>query len=430
MKKLALKFLYFGGISFILFSWQKNASFSIIAFGRLFGLLGTYLTLVQLLLIGRVKWIEGIFGMDRLTRIHHTHGYYAFTLLVSHFIFITAGYSLSTKNSFLGQVVDFFLNDEHTRDAIIALSLLIFIIFLSVTIVKRKLRYEAWYFVHIFTYATIALAFAHQLDRGADFVQNPLFVIFWYLLYIFVFGNLIFFRFTMPLFNFLKFGFKVGKLRKENGDAISVYITGKDLSRIKIIPGQFMIVRFLDKHRFYEAHPFSVSDYENANYIRLTIKNSGDFTSEIPKIKAGTPVVIDGPHGSFTIQNAAKNKFLLIAGGIGITPIRNILQELLVKGRDVSLLYSAKTQNDFTLKAEIDNLAKEYKFNLFYVVSEDENAPLHGHIDKNMIQKLVKDVESREVYICGPEPMMEALTKDLLALGLESSAIHTERFSF
>ncbi len=407
MKKYLLKSLYLSGLLIILYFWWPS-QISLYVFGKLFGLLGAYLTLVQLLLIGRVKWIERVFGHDKLAKFHHTSGYYAYSFLVAHFSIMLLTYGLEV------------LTFEDTLKAFIGFCILTFTIFLSVKIVRSKLQYETWYYVHVLVYLFIALAFSHQLQSGSDFYGNNLFIGYWYFLYIFVFVNLIYFRFFLPLWLFAKYRFFVSEVKKETADTTSVYISGRDIKNLKVIPGQFIIVRFLTKKLWWQAHPFSVSDYFNNQNIRLTIKNSGDFTAEIPSLKVRTPVVIDGPHGGFTTENITKNKFLLIAGGVGITPIRTILEDLVSKKLNVALLYSTKEGEEIIFKQELDILQTKYNFKFAYFAER---------IDGEKIKTQVPDFQDREIFICGPVPMMDAISKDLQDRGVTNSLIHTERFS-
>jgi predicted ferric reductase len=184
-----------------------------------------------------------------------------------------------------------------------------------------------------------------------------------------------------------------------------------------VLPGQFMKFNFLTPKFWYQSHPFSLSKMANGN-LRITPKNSGDFTSEIPNLKSGTRVIIDGPYGTFTRNRIKSNKVLFIAGGIGITPIRALIEEL-AQEKDIVLLYSVKTESEIIFKKE---LAK-FKFPIKYVITEKE-----GHLDGTKISKLVSDVKERDVMICGPVPMIDAIKEALVSLGVPENNIHFEKF--
>lgn len=427
MKKVILAGFYLANLFFIISLWYSSSG-SLLSVGRLFGLLAVFSVLTQVLLIGRVKWIEWVFGLDKLSRIHHYNGYLAIAFIVFHPVFIILSYSRSANISFVSQFVSFVFTSRDLLLAAFALVLFISIVFISISIVRRKLKYEYWYFTHLFMYLAIFFAFWHQLKFGGDFA-NKIFYYYWQGMYIFVFGNLIVFRFLHPLFNFFHFRFTVENVVRETFDTVSVYIAGKDIEKFKIIPGQFMIFRFLDKKLWWQAHPFSLSFLPQENHIRITVKNVGDFTSDLPKIKKGTPVIIDGPHGLFNVKKE-KNKFLLIAGGVGITPLRSILEQLLREDKDAVLLYSSKSEKEIIFKQELDALKAKNGYKLFHILSQEEQfRGEKGHIDGEKIKRLVPDFKKREIYICGPVPMMEGLKSELESLGVSKSQIHMEKFS-
>jgi ferredoxin-NADP reductase len=274
------------------------------------------------------------------------------------------------------------------------------------------------------------LAFNHQISIGGDFLNNAHFSAYWYLLYVFTVGNILFFRFLTPIWQYNKYDFTVDKIISETHNVTSVYITGRQLSQFKVLPGQFMIFRFLSSGFWWQAHPFSLSGRPDGEHLRISVKNSGDFTATIPSLKQGTKVLIDGPYGIFTERSAKRNKFLLIAGGIGITPIRILAQQLLEHGKDAVLIYGNRTQGDIVFKRELDEMAAKYHFPIFHVLSQQPDfTGEKGHIDKEKIHRLVPDISGREVFLCGPEGMMKNVVADLKTLKVADSAIHFEQFS-
>lgn len=438
MRRFALYSLFVINLFIILgFWWSNSGSFfsqgtasSLIALGRLSGLAAVYFVLLQFLLIGRGVWIERVFGLDKLSRVHHLNAFLTISFILLHPILLTIGYSLDAKINFINQFIIFITSYNDVLWAFLAVLLFILIIFFSFYIIRNRLKYESWYFIHLFTYLAVFLAWGHQLKIGKDFESNNFFVYYWSGLYIFVLGNHFVFRFIRPWYFFNRHRFFVEKVAAETHDTISVYISGKKMEGFRPEPGQFCILRFFTKSLWWQAHPFSLSEVASGKNIRFTIKNVGDFTSEIPKLRRGTPVVIDGPYGTFTKKAALRRKILLIAGGIGITPIRSLLEQMVSEGRDIVLLYSNKSKDDIVFKKEIDALAKRYTFRVYNVLSREKHSDfLYGRIDDEMIKRFVKDVGEREIYICGPVPMMEAVKRDLIGLGVPKDAIHYEKFS-
>ena len=438
MKKFLIYGLFVVNLAIIFwFWWQYSGAFFkegdsgiLIALGRIFALLAVYFVLMQFVLMGRSVWVEQIFGLNNLARVHHLNGVFVIFFIIFHPVFITAGYAMSNRVGFISQLGSLILNTSNIFYAFLALILFVTVVFFSIYIVRKKLKYETWYYVHLTTYVAVVLAWGHQLKLGGDFISNQTFVYYWYILYLAVFGNLIFWRFLRPLFRFYQHRFFVKRVEKETDSAVSMYIAGKDMEKFQIAPGQFMIFRFLSKDYFWQAHPFSLSYAPKNNELRITVKNSGDFTSQIKNLAVGTPVFIDGPYGTFIERLAKRDKFLFIAAGVGITPIRSLIESI-AKNKDSILIYGNKTEKDTIFKSELDKLSSEHNFPIHYVMSEDKNFKgEQGRINIELVKKLVSDFKNREIYICGPAQMMISLRKDFQKAGVRNANIHCELFSF
>lgn len=422
----------------ILFFWFKGSIYGqtldtttiLFALGRLTGLLAVVCVLLQFLMMGRTRWIETVFGLDKLTNIHRLNGYLTLTFLLAHPLLLTIAYASTGDTSIIEQFISFLTDYDDVFKAFIALSLFITVVFSSLYIVKKKLRYEHWYWVHLTTYVAILLAWGHQLELGSDFAGNNLFVYYWYTLYIFVFGNVLLFRFITPLWRFYYHRFEVDRVVTENHDVTSIYIKGTNLDKFPARAGQFIMVRFLDKSRFYESHPFSLSSMPQGKYLRITPKDSGDFTHKIRNVKKGTKVIVDGSYGIFTSKVMTRSKVLFIAGGIGITPIFSLIQELVEKSVDMTLLYSCKTEADMVFRSELNDLVKQKKLKMVCFVTEGSSlSAVLGRLDSEMIKHYVPDFKSRDIYICGPVPMLTAIREIVSSLGVPDNQIHYEKFA-
>ncbi|CAN5188259.1 ferredoxin reductase family protein [soil metagenome] len=434
MKKNLLYLFFIANLSLIIYFWWTSPATlfadkanTLLSLGRLSGLLAVIFVLLQFVLMGRVRWVEEVFGLDKLARIHRMNGYLSISFILTHAFLITSSYAILGKIGFISQLVDFFTHYEDIWQAEIAVILFCSIVLSSIYMVFKRLKYEWWYGIHLLTYLAVILAWGHQLKGGSDF-HSHFFVIYWYSLYIFVALNVLYFRFTRGIFLSYRQKFRVVKIVKEGSTAHSVYISGKNLDQFKTTPGQFISIRFLNKY-FWQQHPFSLSWIPRNNLLRLTIKNSGDFTSTIGDIKIGTYVYLDGPFGSFRLEQNSQ-KFLFIAGGVGITPIRSLIEQAVSLKKDLVLLYSNQFSNDIILQDELDTFSKQYIFPIHYIVTKDGTwKGEKGRIDAEKLQRLVTDLTQREVYICGPVRMMDDLNVTLQSLGVSKSHIHYEKFS-
>ncbi|KKR36847.1 MAG: Oxidoreductase [Candidatus Yanofskybacteria bacterium GW2011_GWF1_44_227] len=392
-----------------------------LAMGRLAGLVLVYSLLLQLVLIGRTGWLEKIFGMDKLARFHHWNGVGTLVMLLAHPILLTV--AKSGDSGFVATFIRLNGGDDVLNGTIAAI--IIIAVGILIPILLEKLKYEIWYYLHLLLYVAILLAFGHQLELGGDFRDNGLFVVFWWVLYVFAFGNLILYRFARPIYYFWRHSFEIQKVEKDTEESHSIYIQGKDLKRFEFKGGQFAIFRFLQEGFWYEAHPYSFSSIHNDKFLRITVKNLGDYSNKIRELKVGTKVIIDGPNGVFTTARAGNRKILLIAGGVGITPVKAVAEEMIKDNMDVALIYSNRQEGNIVLEKEVDLLAAEYK-NLRLIKFLSQKM---GQLDPEKIKALVQDYKERTVYICGPIPMIESLVSGLKAAGLRGSNIIFEKFS-
>jgi predicted ferric reductase len=347
--------------------------------GRVTGLLGAYLALVQLLLLARIPGLD----LERLARVHRWNGFACLTLLVAHTVLTTAGYTLGDRISLSDEVSRLISGYPGVITATAGLVALIGVTVTSVVIVRRRLRYETWYFVHLYAYLGVALAFSHQLATGSSFVGRPGARAYWIALYVVTLGALVVFRIGLPLWR--SRGLRVLRVIDEAPGVVSLEIGG----RLRARPGQFFTWRFLTRRHWWEAHPFSLSAAPDGGRLRITVKALGDHTCSLRDVEPGTRVIAEGPFGGFRPSGRG---VALIAGGIGITPVRALLEDL---PGDVAVVYRVAREEDVILRSELDELA-----HVHYVV---------GGLSPERLLELVPDLADREVFVCGPPSVIEAV---------------------
>lgn len=428
MKKAFLIIIFLANLAIIACLWfsQSGRFLSVgqagafISLGRLVGLLAVYLVLWQLVLIGRARFIEQTFGFDRLAAFHHFNGLVAWIFIFLHPALIILGRAKLGGISFLGELFSYLSPEAELLSAFAAVLIFTLIIIISVGTMRRKLKYEAWHYIHFLTYLAIILAFGHQLELGYD-LQNNLAVAYWYLLYALAVLPLVYFRLLMPAFLFYRHRFRVERVVRENPQVVSVYISGREMDLFRFRGGQFVVARFLSRELAWQAHPFSLSQAFNGKELRLTIKSLGDYTASLPdRLRLGQLVWLEGPYGIFTGRRARGRKLALIAGGIGITPIRSLIEDS--SDKDKVLIYSARQMDEMVLKSELDKLAGQNLRNEYL----DSSA---GRLDKEKLNRLLPDYREREFYLCGPWPMVAAVKKILLDSGVKRRRIYFEKFS-
>jgi len=390
--------------------------------GRVTGLLGAYLVLLQLLLLARIPWLERRVGFDRLTRWHRINGFACMALLLAHAALILAGYTVGDRTSLWAEVERLITGYPGVITAIAGLVVLIGVTVTSVAIVRRRLRYETWYFVHLYAYLGVALAFSHQLATGSEFVGRPAARAYWYALYAFTLGSLIGFRVLLPLGRSAWHRLRVVRVIDEAPGVVSLEIGGVRLDRLKARTGQFFTWRFLTRNHWWEAHPFSLSAAPDGRRLRITVKGLGDHSRSLADIAPGTRVIVEGPFGAFTAAGRRRPRVALIAGGAGITPIRALLEDMPGKPGDIAVVYRVSREEDVILRAELDELATRRGADLHYVLGSDPLSP-------ERLLELVPDIAARDVYVCGPPAMTEATRASLGRSGVPRRHVFVERFA-
>jgi predicted ferric reductase len=394
---------------------------------RLCGLLGAYLALLTLLLLARIPLLDRLGGFDRLTVWHRRTGVACLALLLAHAVLITVGYAVADGISVPAEIERLITGYPGAITAIAGLGCLVAVVVTSVVIVRRRLRYETWYFVHLYAYVGIALAFSHQLATGTAFVGRPLARAYWTGLYVATLALIVGFRIVLPVARSLRHRLRVERVIEEAPGVVSVEIGGVALERLRARAGQFFTWRFLTRDRWWEAHPFSLSAAPGADRLRITVKGVGDYTGRLRTLRPGTRVIAEGPYGSFTTAARRRRRVALIAGGVGITPIRALLEDMPGGPGDIAVVYRALRPEDVILRAELDALARQRGAELHYVVGDHRDG---GLLSPEHLQELVPDIAARDVYVCGPPGMTAATRAALDRSGVPRRHVVTERFAY
>jgi predicted ferric reductase len=396
--------------------------------GRITGLLSAYLALLQVILLARLPALERAVGFDRLSVWHRWNGHACIDLVVAHVVFIVWGYALLDKLT-VGREISTMLGGgvyPGMITATIGTAMLLGVVATSLVIVRRRLSYEWWYVVHLLAYAGIALSWFHEIPTGNELVVDRAAADYWRALYLVTLAILVVFRIMVPLAQLLRHRLRVAEVLEEGPGVVSVRVVGRRLDRLHPEPGQFFLWRFLDRRRIWSAHPFSLSAAPDGRSLRLTVKALGDHTARLAEVRPGTLVLAEGPFGVFTeTAGRRRSKVLMIAGGIGITPIRSMVERM--RG-DVVVIYRALTDTDLIFRRELDQLARRTGLEVHYVVGDHrgDGATL---LSPDHLRELVPDAADRDVFLCGPPAMADAIGRNLRAAGVPRRQVHLERFA-
>ncbi len=396
--------------------------------GRITGLLGVYLALLQVLMLSRLPPLERLIGFDRLTSWHRLNGKACVSLIVAHVLLITGGYSLADRLTFVHEFSRLLGVYPGMVTATIGTAVLVLVVLSSITIARRRLRYETWYFVHFTVYAGIALGYLHQLPTGNEFVVHPVQADYWISLYVTTLAILIAYRVVRPIRDAFRYRLRVRSVTVEAPGVTSIEVAGRDLYALRAHAGQFMLWRFITKGRWWQSHPFSLSAIPDGDSLRLTVKAVGDFSRAIGNVEPGTRVFVEGPFGVFTSALRRRPKAVLIAGGIGITPLRTLFEEL-SESADVTLIYRVVSRSEIVFEEELREIARRTGAALHLLIGDHRTRKGAMLLGSQNLARLVPGIADRDAYICGPAVMIDATRQALEQLGVPEEQIHSERFA-
>jgi predicted ferric reductase len=395
------------------------------AAGQIAGLTGSYLLLVMLLLIARLPWLESLLGQDRLVRWHRRLGPWPIILLGSHAVLITVGYAAQASVGPWHEFDILLTSYPDVLMATVAFGLLVMAGVASFRAARSRMRYETWWVVHLYTYLAIALAFSHQLADGVSFVGHPLARLFWVVIWASTAGVVLVYRVGLPLWRTVYHRLRVVEVREEGPGIVSVICAGRHLERLPVAGGQFLQWRFLRSEMWWQAHPYSISAMPRPPFLRVTVKALGDFSESVATIPVGTRVAIEGPYGAVTAHSRGGDKVLLVAAGVGVTPMRAILEDLPAEV-DVVVLLRAPRRENLIFHHEIAPLVQGRGGRLHVLVGSRHQVRL----DSRLLAKLVPDLNKRDVYVCGPEGFTNRIVSAARRLGASPDRIHSESFAF
>jgi predicted ferric reductase len=407
------------------------------ALGRLTGLWASDLLLLQVLLIARVPLVERAFGQDRLARWHRWTGFGSFHLMLAHIVLITLGYAGTARTGAWAELWDMIWTYPGMLLATAGTALLVLVVVTSVRAARRRLRYESWHLMHLYAYLGVGLALPHQLWTGADFTSSPAARAYWWTLYAASAGAVLAYRIGLPVGRSLRHRLTVSHVVSEGPGLTSVYLRGRRLDRLPVRAGQFFQWRFLDGPGWSRAHPYSLSATPNGTGLRITVKDLGDGSQRLARLKRGTKVLVEGPYGKLTGESYPGGPVLMLACGIGVTPLLALLGELPYRPGQATLLYRARSEAEVAFRAELDWLVRQRGVRVGYLLGPRAERPswlprsgAAGLSDVEALRRLVPTVAASHVYICGPDAWTAAARAAVLAAGTPADQVHTEQFAW
>jgi len=384
---------------------------------------------LQFGLTARFRFVTQPWGEDVIYHFHRQISLVAVGLVVAHPLILLA------VQPELREMPSFLEVPWGARFAFLSIFCLITLVVTALWRAKLRLSYETWHVAHV-ALAVIAVTagFLHMLG-WSFYLGDPWKRSLWIVLPILWIGLLVYVRIVKPVF-MLRRPYRVVEVRKERGDTWTLVMQPDGHPGFRFRPGQFGWLTLWGSPFKITGHPFSFSSSAAVTdgRVEMSIRNLGDFTRGIHKVPVGQRVYLDGPYGAFTIGNPA-DMHVLIAGGIGITPMMSMVRTLADQGdqRPVFLLYASRDWDSVTFREELEVLKGRVDLTIVQVLA---NPPAdwtgeRGFITAEMFKRyLPTPYADHEYFICGPGVMMDAIEKALGELNVPMSKYHSERYAF
>ena len=316
--------------------------------------------------------------------------------------------------------------------------LLILVVWMAEYRQKLNIPYTFWKIWHgILAIFMVSLALLHIFMAGS-YTDLPWKRALWIGYSVLFILMMLYTRVIYPL-KLIRRPYRVFHVKKERGDVWTIRLKSEKGPQLSFSPGQFVWITAWKTPFSDTEHPFSfASSAEQKDFLELSIKTVGKFTNRIPKLKPGEKVYLDGPYGSFNLDHFTDAKsFVLIPGGIGVTPIMSILRTMADRRdqRPIKLFYSNQTWDTVSFREEVAELEKKLNMQVIYTIEkppedwQGESGFLNAAILKKYIPQDWFSADT-EVFLCGPAPMMNAVEKSLHQVGFEENKVHSERYAF
>lgn len=394
--------------------------------GRIAGLLCGYSCAVLVALMARVPLLERRIGSDRVARWHAMAGRYTVSLLVAHVTLILFGYAAQDGTGIVHETLSVVFDYPDMLKATTGTLILFAVGITSARAARRRISHEFWYYLHLLTYVAVFLTFFHQLALGSDFVADTAAQAAWYVLYLGTAALVVWFRLLVPVRLNLRHKLRVESVHRETPGVFSLVVRGERLDELNAQAGQFFRWRFLSDGMRWTSTPYSLSAPPRPDRMRITVKALGDHSAAVGLLRPGTRVWAEGPYGALTAERHTGRKALLIAGGVGITPLRALFETLPGEPGDVTLLYRASTAEDLALGAELEAIARWRGARVLYAVNGADGT--RPRFTAESLRASVPGLAGHDVYLCGPPAMARDLYGALRAAGVPDRRIHHESF--
>ncbi|HEY0238482.1 MAG TPA: ferredoxin reductase family protein [Friedmanniella sp.] len=405
--------------------------------GLLTGLLSADLLLLQVFLLARIPWVERAWGHDVLARRHGWLGFVSFALMVAHVIAFGFERLLRDDSTSWAPLWPLFVTASWMLWASVGTLLVVGVTLTSLRAVRRRLRYESWHLLHLYGYLGVGLALPHQILDSSDF-SSDLARRYWWSVWGLAAAAVLVFRIGLPLWRSATCRLRVTSVTPEGAGVVSVVLGGRALHRLGTRSGQFFVWRFLDGPGWTRGHPYTISAAPTDDQLRITLQAAGDGGTRAARLRPGTRVLVEGPYGTMTAERRRHPGMLAMAAGVGITPLRALLEDTPYAPGETVLVYRYSSPEHEIFVTEIAALAERRGVRVVHLPgtrradgswrpgpTDDD-----GVDDAQALRDLVPDLAERDIFVCGPPDWTRAVRRAARAAGAGREQIHTEDFAW
>lgn len=381
---------------------------------------------IEFALVARVRVVAEPFGTDAVIQFHREIGYVGLAFVLTH-----------TALSGPGVIAAFSLTELPWRARFAVLAVLALLVLMVTSVWRRRLRlsYEVWQVLHT-VMATLAVtaALVHVLLVN-HYVDSLWKQVLWAIMTAAFVGLLLWIRIVRPL-RLWRRPWVVEQVLPERGRITVLVLRPRGHEGLRFQPGQFAWITVGRSPFSVTSHPFSFSSSaETDGTVAVAIKALGDFTSSVSAVRPGATVYVDGPHGVFSIDQYEGAGFCLIAGGVGLVPALSMLRTLADRGdvRPVVLFSAHRDHDSIPFREEIDELTGRLNLQVVHVLEQPPPGWTgeSGRIDAGTLRRYLPSAGPRfQFFVCGPNPMLDAMEAAIPEIGIPADRVHTERFAW
>jgi predicted ferric reductase len=404
---------------------------AVTSIGIVCGLVGSDLILIMLVLAARIPVIDRAVGHDRAMKLHRQLGKPGLYLLLAHGLLILIGYALAANANVFVEIASIWTLPDMPL-AIIGLGLFITVVVTSLVAVRRKFPYEFWHVIHLLSYLAVAFAIPHQFSEGGvlagRFSRG-----YWITLYVVALGSILVFRFVVPVLRSVRHDIRVDEVEVISPGVVSIHLSGRELAVLGSAGGQFFVWRFFTGKTWWHSHPISLSAQPTNSSARITVRALGDGSTELGLLRRGTRVWFEGPYGLFTDAARTSPKLAIVAAGIGVTPVRALLEHSRLAPGEATIVLRASSDDESYLWDEMEQLATERQANFYTMIGRrGEGSWMSARdVERNVtLRSVFPDLLKSDLYVCGPQAWTDRVVADARATGLPEHQLHTERFDW